>query len=281
MTSGRSMDDGESDFDWSWSDEDPTWVPPDIDITKPSPARMYDYALGGKDNFEVDRRAVEQVATVLPGFRELAQLNRLFLQNAVQIMCDAGITQFIDIGTGIPTSPNVHEIARATHPDAKVVYVDNDPIVMAHNRALRAKVDGVITVQHDAREPDTIVHDPAVRQLVDFDQPIGLLFVAVLHFVRRDLAADVLTRFRQSVPSGSYVAISTACTDGMNPAVVSKVEGVYQNAAAQVFFRTGAQIEQLFEGLDLIEPGLKDITKWRVDEPTTEIHVTAGLARKP
>jgi hypothetical protein len=281
MTTGRSMDDGESDFDWSWSDEDPTWMPPDIDITKPSPARMYDYALGGKDNFEVDRRAVEQVATVLPDFRHLAQLNRLFLKNAVQILCEAGITQFIDIGTGIPTSPNVHELARQVHPHAKVVYVDNDPIVMAHNRALRAKVDGVITVQHDAREPDTIIRDPAVRQLIDFNQPVGLLFIAVLHFVRRDLAADALTRFRQSVPSGSYIAISTACTDGMNPAVISKVESVYQNAAAQIFFRTGAQIEQLFEGLELVEPGLKDITKWRVDEPTPEIHVTAGIGRKP
>ena len=281
MTSGRSMDDGESDFDWSWSDEDPTWMPPDIDITKPSPARMYDYALGGKDNFEIDRKAVEQVATVLPDFRHLAQVNRLFLQNAVQIMAEAGITQFVDIGTGIPTSPNVHEMARGVHPHAKVVYVDNDPIVMAHNRALRAKVDGVITVQHDARDPDSIIRDPAVRQLIDFDQPVGLLFIAVLHFVRRDLAADVLMRFRQSVSSGSYIAISTACADGMDPAVVTKVEGVYQNAAAQIVFRTGAQIEQLFEGLELIEPGLTDVTKWRIDEPTPEIHVTAGVGRKP
>ena len=281
MTSGRSMDDGESDFDWSWSDEDPTWVPPDIDITKPSPARMYDYALGGKDNFEVDRRAVEQVATVLPDFRRLAQINRTFLKNAVRIMSEAGVSQFIDVGTGIPTSPNVHEIARQVHPDAKIVYVDNDPIVMAHNRALRATVEGVITVQHDAREPDTIIGDPAVRRLVDFHQPIGLLFVAVLHFVRRDLAADVMTRFRQSIPSGSYVAISTACSDGMDPAVVSKVETIYQSAAAQIVFRTGAQIEQLFEGLEIIEPGLKDVTKWLVDEPTPEIHVTAGIGRKP
>jgi hypothetical protein len=254
---------------------------PSFDPNVMSHARAYDYVLGGKDNFEVDRRAVEQVATVLPDFRHLAQLNRLFLKNAVQILCEAGITQFIDIGTGIPTSPNVHELARQVHPHAKVVYVDNDPIVMAHNRALRAKVDGVITVQHDAREPDTIIRDPAVRQLIDFNQPVGLLFIAVLHFVRRDLAADALTRFRQSVPSGSYIAISTACTDGMNPAVISKVESVYQNAAAQIFFRTGAQIEQLFEGLELVEPGLKDITKWRVDEPTPEIHVTAGIGRKP
>jgi hypothetical protein len=280
MTAGRPVDPG-GDFDWSWSDEDPSWVPPDIDITKPSPARMYDYALGGKDNFEIDRKAVEQVATVLPDFRHLARMNRLFLSNAVQIMTGAGVRQFIDIGTGIPTSPNVHELARAVHPDARVVYVDNDPIVMAHNRALRATVDGVITVQHDARQPDAILSDPRVRQLIDFEQPVGLLFIAVLHFVRRDLAADVMTRFRAAVPSGSYIAISAACTDGMDPKTVAKTEAVYQNAAAQIVFRTGAQIEELFEDLEILEPGLKDVSKWRVDEPTAEIHVTAGVGRKP
>jgi hypothetical protein len=281
MTSGREVEPDGPGFDWGWSDVDPSWVPPDIDITKPSPARMYDYALGGKDNFEIDRKAVEQVATVLPDFRHLAQLNRQFLVNAVEIMSQAGITQFIDIGTGIPTSPNVHEIARRVHPEARVVYVDNDPIVMAHNRALRATVDGVITVQHDARSPDSIIEDPDIRQVIDFDQPVGLLFIAVLHFVRRDLASDVVTRFRQAIAPGSYIAISTACSDRMDPVVVAKTEAVYQNAAAQIVFRSGAQIEQLFEGLELEEPGLKDISKWRVDEETTQICVTAGIGRKP
>ena len=280
MTTGRPVDPG-GDFDWSWSDEDPAWVPPDIDITRPSPARMYDYALGGKDNFEVDRKAVEQVATVLPDFRHLAQLNRRFLVTAVEIMAEAGIRQFIDIGTGIPTSPNVHEIARQVHPDARIVYVDNDPIVMAHNRALRATVDGVITVQHDARQPAAILDDPQVRQLVDFQQPIGLLFIAVLHFVRRDLAADVVNRFRAAIPSGSYIAISAACTDGMDPRAVARTEAVYQNAAAQIVFRTAAQVEQLFEGLELVEPGLTDVSRWRVDEKPAEIRVQAGVGRKP
>jgi hypothetical protein len=279
MTTGKPV--GDPDFDWSWSDEDPSWVPPDIDITKPSPARMYDYALGGKDNFEIDRKAVEQVATVLPDFRHLAQINRQFLRTAIDIMTAAGIRQFIDIGTGIPTSPNVHELARAVHPDARVVYVDNDPIVMAHNRALRATAEGVITVQHDARQPDAILSDPKVRQTIDFDQPVGMLFIAVLHFVRRDLAADVMSRFRAAVPSGSHFAISTACTEGMDPAVVAKTEAVYQNAASQIVFRTAAQVEQLFEGLQLLEPGLCDVSKWRVDVDTPEIHVQAGIGVKP
>ena len=279
MTAGKPVDD--PDFDWSWSDEDPSWVPPDIDITKPSPARMYDYALGGKDNFEIDRKAVEQVATVLPDFRHLAKINRQFLVTAVDLMAATGIRQFIDIGTGIPTSPNVHEMARRVHPDARVVYVDNDPIVMAHNRALRATVEGVITVQHDARTPDAILSDPKVRQLIDFREPVGLLFIAVLHFVRRDLAADVVSRFRNAIPSGSHIAISAACTDGMDPKTVAKTEAVYQNAAAQIVFRSAAQVEELFEGLELLEPGLTDVSHWRVDEPMAEIHVQAGVGRKP
>jgi hypothetical protein len=279
MTTGKPV--GDPDFDWSWSDEDPSWVPPDIDITKPSPARMYDYALGGKDNFEIDRKAVEQVATVLPDFRHLARLNRRFLVNAVKIMSEAGINQFIDVGTGIPTSPNVHEMAREAHPDARVVYIDNDPIVMAHNRALRATVEGVITVQHDARMPDAILADPKIRQTIDFDRPVGLLFIAVLHFVRRDLAADVVSRFRNAVPSGSHIAISAACTEGMDPKAVAKTEAVYQNAASQIVFRTAAQVEELFEGLELVPPGLADVSKWRVDEPMAEIHVQAGIGRKP
>jgi hypothetical protein len=196
-------------------------------------------------------------------------------------MAQAGVRQFLDIGTGIPTSPNVHEMAREVHPDARIVYVDNDPIVMAHNRALRATVDGVITVQHDARQPDAILADPDVRRLIDFDQPVGLLFVAVLHFVRRDLAADVVSRFRNAIPSGSFIAISAACTDGMDPKVVARTEAVYQNASAQIVFRSGAQIAELFEGLELLEPGLKDLSQWRLDEKPAEIHVTAGLGRKP
>jgi hypothetical protein len=280
MTTGRPMGAGGPEFDWSWSDEDPAWVPPDIDTTKPSPARMYDYALGGKDNFEVDRKAVEQVAAVLPDFRHLAQLNRKFLVNAVTLMAEAGVKQFIDIGTGIPTSPNVHEMARQVHPEARVVYVDNDPIVMAHNRALRATVDGVITVQHDARQPDAILADAKIRELIDFRQPVGMLFVAVLHFVRRDMAADVVARFRSAIPAGSYIAISAACTDGMDPKIVARTEAVYQNAAAQIVFRTAAQIEQLFEGLEVLEPGITDVSHWRVDEPTPDIHVYAGVGRK-
>jgi hypothetical protein len=280
MTSGRPVDPG-GDFDWSWSEEDPSWVPPDIDITKPSPARMYDYAIGGKDNFEVDRRAVEQVATVLPDFRHLGRLNRTFLVTAVRTMTEAGITQFLDIGTGIPTSPNVHEMAREAYPDARVVYVDNDPMVMAHNRALRATVDGVITVQHDARQPNDILNDPRVRRLIDFEQPVGLLFIAVLHFIRRDLALDVVTRFRNALPSGSYVAISAACTDGMAPETVAKTEAVYQNSAAPIVFRSGAQIEALFDELEILEPGLKDVSQYRIDEQPAEIRVLAGIGRKP
>jgi hypothetical protein len=173
---------------------------------------MYDYALGGKDNFEVDRTAVHAVGEIIPEFRDVALANRGFLIRAVETMARQGIEQFIDIGTGIPTSPNVHEIAQQLHPDARVVYVDNDPIVMAHNRALRARRPGVMTLQCDLRSPELIMQNPGVRKHLDFDRPIGLLFVAVLHFVRRDLAVEVVNQYRRSLPAGSYLVISSNFT---------------------------------------------------------------------
>src|SRR5690242_1194680 len=194
MMTIRQSPDGEPEIDWAWTADDSDWSPPQIDTERPSAARMYDYALGGKDNFDVDRAAVESVGEILPEFRQVALANRGFLVRAVNTLADLGIDQFIDLGTGIPTSPNVHEIAQNVHPHAKVVYVDNDPIVMAHNRALRSRWPGVLTVLRDLREPASVMDSPEVRNHLDFDRPIGLLFVAVLHFVRRDLGVEVVTQ---------------------------------------------------------------------------------------
>jgi len=271
----------ESDFDFGWTDEDPAWVPPEIDTTRPSPARMYDYALGGKDNFEVDRRAVEQVAQMLPDFRKTAQDNRRFLESAVLRMAEDGIDQFVDIGTGIPTSPNVHEVARRLKPDARVVYVDNDPLVMAHNRALRAVEQGVITAQHDARTPDELLADPRVRELIDFSRPIGLLFVAVLHFVEPSLTSGIMARFRQEMAPGSYVAISTVSSEGMDPGVIAHIKGVFERSAAQVHFRTEEQIRRLFDGFDLLEPGIRDISGWSTSGTPNSVQVSGGIGRLP
>jgi hypothetical protein len=159
---------------------------PRFDPSVPSPARIYDYYLGGKDNFPADREAAEQVLSVAPFGREVARANRQFLARAVMFMARSGIGQFVDLGTGLPTRPNVHEVARSVHPDARVLYVDNDPMVCAHARALLATSDGIAAIQGDIRAPQTILSDPVTHTLIDFTQPVGVLFVAVLHFLTDD-----------------------------------------------------------------------------------------------
>jgi hypothetical protein len=277
---GDTGSEGGVDFDWSWTEDGYDWIPPAVDLTKPSAARMYDYALGGKDNSAVDRAAVEKVGEALPDFRRAALANRGFLVRAVRLMAESGIQQFIDLGTGIPTSPNVHEVARETHPEARVVYVDNDPVVIAHNRALRATTRGLVTVPHDLRQPAAVLADPTVRGLIDFHRPIGVLFVAVLHFVRHDIAPEIVAQFRRVMAPGSYLAISTVCTDGLSAAGIKRIESVYAGTNSPFVFRTKAQVEQLFEGFELVEPGLTDITKWRNDDDFCSIRVLSGVARK-
>jgi hypothetical protein len=278
MTTAQPPD-GPPEVDWAWTDDDSSWIPPEIDLERPSPARMYDFALGGKDNFDVDRAAVAQVAQVIPEFREVALANRGFLIRAVDTMARLGIDQFIDVGTGIPTSPNVHEVAQQIHPDARVVYVDNDPIVMAHNRALRSRRPGVLTLLCDLRQPASVMDDPGVRKHLDFDRPIGLLFVAVLHFVRRDLGVEVVNQFRRALPAGSYLAISTACADGTAPGVITRLEQVYSKSPAPMVLRTRDQVEQLLEGVDLLAPGLVDVTQWRDDQAPLPIRILSGVGK--
>lgn len=253
------------EFDWRWVDEEETWVPPAVDLSVPSVARMYDYYLGGKDNFAVDRVAAQKVIEAAPDARAIARANRGFLESAVTTMTSAGIRQFIDFGTGIPTSPNVHEIARREQPDARIVYLDNDPLVLVHCRALLAGNSGVACLSHDLRRPGAVLDDPVVRTLIDFDRPVGLLFVAVLHFVRHDIAPEIVARYRSALPFGSYLAVSAACRDGLDPGMVHQVEGQYAGSSAPIVFRTGIQIEQLFDGFTLLEPGLTTLARWRTD----------------
>ncbi len=276
MTTAQPSDDPS---DWSWIDDDSDWIPPDIDTDRASPARMYDFALGGKDNFAVDRRAVERVAELVPDFRAVAIANRGFLVRAVGALCEAGIDQFIDVGTGLPTSPNVHEIAHTLRPGSKVVYVDNDPIVMAHNRALRSDAPGVLPIFADLRRPDTIMKNRQVREHLDFDRPIGLLFVAVMHFVRKDIAPDLIARYRRALPEGSYLALSTAASDGMSEELIARLEDVYAAAAAPMVVRTRGEVEQLFEDVDLIDPGLTDVTRWRSQGTPLRIRILSGAGR--
>lgn len=276
----RGVDSGtDPEFDWSWTDEDIDWVPPSVDSTKVSVARMYDYFLGGKDNFAVDREAAEAVAKAVPAVRMMATANRQFLVNAVRVMAEAGVRQFIDLGTGIPTSPNVHEVARDYHPDATVVYVDNDPMVLVHNRALLARHKGVVSITQDLRQPAAVLADPAIVAEIDWSEPVGLLCVAVLHFVAPDIAPEIMAQYRKVMVPGSYLAISAASYEGMSLHTVRELEAVYGNANHSLVFRSTSQIEQLFEGFDVIEPGLTLVTRWRVDGEGGE-GGTCGVGRR-
>lgn len=251
----------------------------EIDPNVASPARMYDYYLGGKDNFPADREAADKVIAAHPEQHRLVKANRGFLVRAVRFMAEQGITQFLDLGTGIPTSPNVHEIARAVDPAARVVYVDNDPIVTRHNRALRATHDGVIGIEADIREPAGIIGHPELRATLDFDRPLAVLTVAVFHFIPG--AREILDVLRGTMAPGSYLGLSTATTEGLGQAEIKAVEDAYAASSVPAVFRTRPEIEALFTGFELVEPGIVPVGRWRDAEPDTHIRILAGVGRLP
>jgi hypothetical protein len=247
-----------------------------INTSVPNPARIYDYLLGGKDNYPADREVAEQVVAIAPVTLDVVRDNRAFLRRAVSFLTkEAGIRQFIDLGSGLPTHGNVHEIAKAIAPDARVVYVDNDAMVVTHSRALLAD-DNTLAIQADLREPDTVLGHPEVRGLIDFDQPIALLLMAILHFIPDDQdPLGIVARFRDAVPTGSYLAISHSTRDiPVRPdmstaemtAMGARVERLYQLTTASLVTRTRAQVERFFDGFDLLDPGLVEIQRWRPDD---------------
>lgn len=260
---GESYSEVSPEFDWSWTDEEDAWVPPAVDPSVFSVARVYDYFLGGKDSFAADRAAAEHILSIVPDAARAARANRHFLLRAVRFLAESGIRQFIDLGTGIPIAPNVHDVAREVVPDARVVYVDFDPVVTAHSRALLAKSPGVIAVQQDLRQPGAVLADERVRALIDFTEPVGMLMVGVLHFVAQDVAPEMLAQYRRVLPIGSHLALNVACRDGVEVSDVSRLEGLYAKSTAPLALRTRAQIEQLVEGLDLVEPGVVECSRWR------------------
>jgi hypothetical protein len=243
---------------------------------------MYDYYLGGKDNFPADREAADQALSVVPSGREIARANLQFLVRAVTFMARSGIGQFIDVGTGLPTMPNVHEVARSIHSNARVLYVDNDPMVCSHARALLATNDGVAAIQGDIRMPQTILNDPVTRTLIDFTQPVGVLFVAVLHFLTDDDQPwEQVAAFRCRMASRSMLAISHITSDGTPPEVQSTIQDVYADASAPAVFRASHDIESFFCGLDLVEPGLVEVGAWRSLRRSrpTPLRLLGGVAR--
>lgn len=277
------VEDGESGEsvaqDWAREPED--WLGPTApDLHVASPARMYDYALGGKDNFAVDREALERLLVLAPTWMEVARANRDFLVRAVRYLTDHGVSQFLDLGSGLPTSPNVHEMARWAHPDARVVYVDYDPVVLTYHRALLDTDPGVVTVQHDLSDPGSVLSDPAVRGLIDLDRPVGLLMVAVLHFVDIAVAPDVVREYVRRLAAGSYLVISAASGHEADPALLSRIRSAYQDSSlSPLHFRSPGQIEELFDTVKLVGAGLTGVIAWPQggDDRTG---ILAGVGRK-
>jgi hypothetical protein len=255
---------------------------PDI----PSTARIYDYLLGGKDNYPADRAAAAEIAQALPNVRTSFQWNRAFLGRAVRyLVTEQGIGQFIDIGTGLPTASNVHEVAQEAAPGTRVVYVDNDPVVLAHGRHLLHGVPGTTILEHDLRRTKDILDDPELRALIDFSAPVAVLLVAILHFISdADDPAGVVRKLMAPFPSGSYLVISHGTADavpGVNDAVA-----VYRNSTSAAHARGRENIDRLVEGLDLVEPGIVWLPEWRPDpgaEPApnpADAYCYALVARK-
>jgi hypothetical protein len=249
-----------------------------IDTSRPHPARMYDYYLGGQDNYEVDRTAAERVIRLLPDIRAAARENRGFLHRATRTVVERGVRQIIDIGTGIPTSPNTHEVARSVHPDVRVAYVDNDPIVSAYAGAKLTNDGNAGFVLADLRDPKALLDHPALRSVIDFDQPVALLLVAVLHFV--DDAADpagIVSTLTAALPPGSHLVLSHATGDFHDAERLAAVRQVYDGATANLTLRPRATVASYFQGFDLMEPGLVQPPFWRPAQPVPDDPVLRGL----
>jgi SAM-dependent methyltransferase len=259
----------------------PSWVPAEVDLSRPSAARVYDYYLGGSHNLEVDRRMAREAISLWPDLPEIMQANRAFLRRSVRYLAGQGITQFLDIGSGIPTVGNVHEAAQQAHPRARVVYVDNDPVAVAHSRAILAG-DALTAVVHgDLREPETILEDPAVRATFDLDQPVAVLMVAVLHFVGdEDDPLGAVARIRDQLAPGSHLVLSHASDEGRPEAAASHRE-LYSRTPTPMTMRSREQIAGFFDGFDLVDPGLVWLPLWRPDDPhaaTERPERTTGFA---
>ncbi|WP_306215681.1 SAM-dependent methyltransferase [Actinoplanes sp. RD1] len=230
---------------------------------RPSSARIYDALLGGNHNFAADREAAKHLLTMVPTAGEMARANRAFLARAIQFMIDRGVRQFLDIGSGIPTVGNVHEIAQRVIPDARVVYVDLDPVAVAHSTDILKDNPWAAAVQADMRFPDAILEHPVVRRLLDLDQPVGLLIVAMLHFVPEDDAYEAVARLRDALPGGSYIVVSHGVSDTPADAQEEGITALYRRTdVSAAHGRTREQILRFFGDGELEPPGLVWVHEW-------------------
>ena len=247
---------------------EPGPVPPGVDIKRANTARVYDYWLGGSHNFLADQDVARAIAAVAPNARAIALAGRAFLGRAVRFLAEAGIRQFLDIGSGIPTQGNVHEVAQQADAGARVAYVDIDPVAIAHSKVILAGNQNAAIIDADLREPEKILAHQAIEDLIDFSQPAGLLLVAVLHFIAD--AEDpwrIVATLRDALAPGSYLVLGHGTGEG-EPAVAQAVEKVYnRGVSTNLHIRSRAEILRFFDGFDLVDPGLVYIPQWRPDSP--------------
>jgi SAM-dependent methyltransferase len=252
---------------------------PGVDATVPSPARMYDYYLGGKDNYAADRDAAEQVIAAHPQQRLLARNNRAFLTRAVRHLADAGVDHYIDLGAGVPTEPATHQTARAIVPGARVVYVDEDPVVLAHARALLGTDDGIGVVGQDVLQPEQLLADPELTRLIDFSRPVGLLAVSLFHFSPDDGPQRVLRAFRERMAPGSWLVLSTGSDEGLSESDLAELDRGYSGTTRGMHLRSRAEVEGLFDGFAVVDPGVVDVSQWRGNAEQTPVQILAGVGR--
>jgi len=262
-------------------------TPGGIDISTPNVARIYDYLLGGKDNFAADREAARRLVEAIPDAAEIARDNRSFLGRVVRYLAtEGGIRQFLDLGAGLPTQANVHELAQGVAPQARVVYVDNDPVVASHGRALLASGDQVGMVLGDLRDPAGILRHPDVLGLLDLARPIAVLCTSILHFVADEAEPHkIIAEYRDRMAPGSYLAVSHGTREEDPAGEAGQAEGVYRRASAQLRVRPLPEVLRFFDGFELVDPGLTWIAEWRPEPGTAPAgrrhSMRGGVGRKP
>jgi len=263
------------------------WIPDDVDPEVPSVARVYDYLLGGGHNFAADRQFAEQLVAMLPGTRQIATMGRAFLRRVVLFLNSAGVHQFLDIGSGIPTVGNVHELAQQADPEARVVYVDIDPVAVAHSRLILEGDPRTVAIEADLTDPCSVLGHPDARRVLDFSQPIGLLLLGVLNFLPDDRDPNrLLAQYRDALAPGSYIAMSNVTAD-IRPDEIHAALELMKKGGNQFYPRTREQFTSFFDGLELVKPGVVTFPRWRPDSQTDltdgpeRDQVFAGVGRKP
>ncbi|MFG1606135.1 SAM-dependent methyltransferase [Actinoplanes sp. NPDC049265] len=264
--------------------------PPGIDVSVPHPARRYNYWLGGKDHFAADRASGDELERLFPKVRDGALANRALLRRATRFLAaEAGVRQFLDIGTGLPTADNTHQVAQRVTPASRVVYVDNDPLVMVHARALLTSTPAGRTayIQADLNNPQSILDDSQFRDTLDLSQPVGLMLIAVLHFIHGHGAAKPIVRtLLDALPSGSFLVATHATSDFGTPEQQTLYQRLVEEGKSDVWTRPRAEFADLFEGLELVEPGVVPASEWRPEAgeaipPRSDINVWTAVGRKP